>query len=340
MNTNTELLDLLNDEPVFPENETGVRRQLDYLGWAPCPIRTELRQRLHRHFLAASRSGGPEPVWFMPAGCHSSNVYDDLWRTTNAADLPGLISETGFGDFNRPEFVSRWHDKGVFARIPDDDVRPEFREAGLVDPRGLHRVYGANPEVVLVDLKRLGNRPLPRSWADILNPRFKRDVVISGEPGDIHESLLFGLYRDHGEAGLAALGANVRDFMHPAEMAKTAGSQSPRGAALYVLPGFFARSGPHRTATQIVWPDEGAYLTPLYVMRKCDARPASALVLDYLCGAEWSAHLAKVGLAPARAGSLPLPGKLRWVGWDFVRENDIEVLRAPLNAAFVRGYDG
>ncbi len=339
MNTAIGTTDLLDDEPVFPENETGLRRRLDYLGWAPCPIRTELRQRLHRHFLAAARRSETEPVWFMPAGCHSSNVYDDVWRTADAAELPGLISETGFGDFNRPEFVRRWLDTGVFARIPDD-VRPEFREAGLVDPRGLHRVYGANPEVVLVDLKRLGERPLPRSWADLIHPRFRRDVIISGESGDIHESLLFGLYRDHGEAGLAALGANVRDFMHPAEMAKTAGSQSPRGAALYVLPGFFARSGPHRAATQIVWPDEGAYLTPLYLLRKRDAGPATAVVLDYLLGGEWAAHLAKVGLVPARVGSPPPPGRLRWVGWDFVRENDIEALRPALNGAFVRGYEG
>ena len=338
MNKPEEVADLPTDEPVFQENETGVRRPLDYLGWAPCPIRTELRQRLHRHFLAAGRRGDAMPDWFMAAGCHSANVYDELWRTTDAAELPGLISDTGFGDFNRPEFIRRWLDTGIFAPIPDADLRPEFREAGLADPRGQHRVCSANPEVILVDLKRLGDRPLPRTWADVLHPRFNRDIIVSGEPGDIHESLLFGLYRDHGEAGLAALGANVRDFMHPAEMAKTAGSANPRGAALFLLPGFFARSGPHKAVTQIVWPEEGAYLTPQYLLRKRDARPAATLVLDYLCGTEWAAHLAKVGLAPARAGSPPLPGKLRWVGWDFIRQNDLDALRVPLNAAFVRGH--
>jgi ABC-type Fe3+ transport system substrate-binding protein len=126
--------------------------------------------------------------------------------------------------------------------------------------------------------------------------------------------------------------------MHPAKMAKTAGSQSPDGAALYLLPEFFARSGPHHATTRIVWPEEGAYLTPQYLLRKHDARPAATLVLDYLCGAEWAAHLAKIGFAPARAGSPPLPGRLRWVGWDFVRANDLDALRTVLNAAFVRGH--
>lgn len=338
MNTPEYSLGILNDDPVFPETENGLSRQLDFLCYAPCPLRTELRQRLHRHFLKDSNVGTSAPVWFMPAGCHSPNPYDDLWRTTDEAALPSMIVETGFGDFNRPEFVRRWFDNGVFAPITDGELCPEFVEAGLVDAQGQHRVISVSPEIVLVDLKRLGDRPLPRTWADVLSPRFKRDIIISGEPGSIHESLLYGLHKDHGDRGLEALGANVRGFMHPAEMAKTAGSPSPRGAALYLLPAFFAKSAPHRDATRMVWPEDGAYLTPQYYFRKASSSPAVKLASDYMCGVDWAAHLAKIGFAPARPGSPPLPGRLRWVGWDYVRSNDLDALREPLNAAFVRGH--
>ena len=50
MNTSIDPSDLLNDEPVFPETETNSRRRLDLLAYAPCPVRNELRQRLHWHF--------------------------------------------------------------------------------------------------------------------------------------------------------------------------------------------------------------------------------------------------------------------------------------------------
>jgi Bacterial extracellular solute-binding protein len=339
MNISLDSTDLLNDDPVFPETENNQRRRLDFLGHAPCPIRNELRQRLHRNFRALEAKGGAVPAWFMPAGCHSPNPYDELWQTTDAAELPGLISENGFGDYNRPEFVQRWFDTGVFGMIEGGAIRPEFHEAGLIDPKGQFRVYGAVPEVLLVDLNRLGDRPLPRSWEDVLHPKFRHDVIISGEPGEIHESLVHGLGRDHGEAGLAALGANVRDFCHPAEMAKMAGTPNPKGAALYILPNFFAKSCPHREATRIVWPEEGAYLNPLYLFRKTDAAPAASVAQDYLCGPDWSAHLAKIGFAPARADAPPLPGKLRWVGWDYVRTQDLAAVAATMNAAFVRGYE-
>jgi hypothetical protein len=339
MKTTTETIDLLEDEPVFPEMETNARRRLDFLGYAPCPLRNELRKRLHHLFVALSLRGTPAPEWFMPAGCHSPNPYDGLWLATDAAELPELVAETGFGDFNRPEFVRRWFDSGTFGAVSAGATRSEFREAGLVDPQGQFHVYGAAPEIVLVDLNRLGDRPVPRTWGDVLHPRFKRDIIVSGEPGDIHESILFGLYKDHGEVGLAALGGNVRGFMHPAEMGKSAGSANPRGAALYLAPNFFARSAPHRAATRIVWPEEGAYLNPLYLFAKSAASPAARPAVDYLCGSDWAAHLDKMGFAPGRVDSPPLPGKLRWVGWDFVRKNDVDAMRAPLNAAFVSGYE-
>jgi ABC-type Fe3+ transport system substrate-binding protein len=325
---------LLNNEPIFPENEDGLPRRLDFLGYAGCPVRAELRRRLH----ARLRTLAPAPAWFIPGGCHGDEPYAALWQTTDPAALPALIADTGFGDFNRPTFVKNFlSDTRTFAPQPADAIRPEFHDAGLVDPLGLHRVYGANIEVILVDKKNLGERPLPRCWEDLLHPRFRDAIVVSGSPDDLFEGLLFAFYNDFGEDGLTALGANVHAFMHPAEMAKTCGSGNPRGGAIYLLPAFFAASIPHRENSHIVWPEDGAYLSPQYFLRRHGDNPAADLVADYLCGEEWAAHLAKIGFAPARTSAPLLPGKLRWLGWDFVRTHDIEALRAPLNAAYATG---
>lgn len=338
MNPILEADAVLAEDPQFPETETGVRRKLHYLGFAPCPVRSEMRRRLQRCFHAHEAKTGEKAEWYVPAGCREPTVYDDLWKTTDASELPDVISEVGFGGYNRPEFRERWLDTGLYEEIDDTEVRPEFREGGLADPLRLHRIYGVLPEILLVDLVRLGDRPMPRTWEDVLHPRFARDVIIGGELGEIRESLLFGLHHQFGESGLEALGRNVRDFMHPAKMAKTAGSDSPSGAAVYITPTFFANGAPHRDKVRHVWPEEGAYCMPFYLLRKKGARPAGCVAFDFLSGPDWAAHLARVGLAPARAGSPPLPGRLHWCGWDFVRSHDLEPMRAPLNAALARGF--
>lgn len=329
--------DLLNDDPQFPEAEDGLRRRLDYLGYAPCPVRSEMRRRMHAVFSASAVAGCVPPVWYVAAGCHSANPYDELWRETTADFFPSLISEVGFGDYTRPEFIRRWLEgSNLFAPVPAPAVRPEYRDAGLVDPRGIFHVYAVNAEVMLVDHTKLGDRPMPQSWSDLLHERFRGEVVISGEEGDIHETKLYAFHRMFGEAGLEALGANVRDFMHPAEMAKSAGAGNPKGATIYVLPWFFARSNPHREKTAIVWPREGALAGLLYLLRRREPTPGSKLPLAFLVGSDWTAHLAKVGFPPSAGGSA-LPGPLVWAGWDYVYSHDLEAIRPSLNAAFVRG---
>lgn len=329
--------DTLNEEPVFPEKETGVRRKLDYLGYAPCPIRAEMRRRMHKRFEDERADGRPSPLWYVPSGCHESNVYDDIWKVEDPAELPGVVSEVGIGDFLQPAFVERFFEGGLLSAPVSALVREEYKEAGLADPTGLYHVYGVLPYLILVDRKRLGSRAVPETWSDLFQPCYKNDIIINGWENDIQEALLFNMNKDFGEEGLASLGANVKDFWHPADMAKAAGTENPKGAALYVLPWFFAKSAPHTDRTLLVWPKEGAYVTPLYVLTKKERSEAARSPLDFLTGPSWAAFLAKAGFPPARTDAPSLPGKLRWIGWEYARSRDMEALRAPLNAAFMKG---
>ncbi|AHF89166.1 hypothetical protein OPIT5_01730 [Opitutaceae bacterium TAV5] len=327
---------------IAPEPAT---RPPDFLGYVPCPIRTELRRRLARAF----RYAAPEPVWHIAPRSGDPDPYDDLWRHGDANTLPGLITEVGFGNFLRPAFASRWLDTGFYeaparsaagAQADVATIRPEFREAGLVDPRGIFQVYAAFPCVILADPEKLRGRPLPATWADLLHPRYRGDVILHGSDDTVHEIVLFNLWRDHGEAGLAALAANVRDFWSPARIVATAGAGDPSGAALYVLPLAFARDGARPDNTVLVWPAEGAWCMPMYLFARRDRRLPVRYVLDFFAAPEWSYFLAHAGFPPAVAPAHPAPpllGKLRWPGWEFVRTRNLEALRAPLQAAFRRG---
>lgn len=334
--TNSESDILLCDEPVFPESDDGRRRRLDYLGYAPCPLRSELRRRLHATFQENIRPDRPAPAWFMPAGCHSPNPYDELWLDSHLDDFPSLISEVGFGDFTRKAFADRWLLNTNHFEAIGAPTRPEFQQAGLIDPNGRLHVYAVNAEVVLVDRARLGDRPAPRSWEDILHERFRNDLVVSGEEGNLHETKLFALHSHFGEGALEALGRNVRGFMHPAEMAKTAGTAHPEGAALYLLPWFFAKACPRKETTAVVWPADGALGGLLYLLQRRMPTPGALAARQFLLGETWSRHLSRVGF-PAAASGESLPGPLRWAGWDYVYKNDLETLRPRLNEAFIRG---
>jgi ABC-type Fe3+ transport system substrate-binding protein len=330
--------EILEEIPIFPESEGAPLRKLDFLGYAPCPIRNEMQRRAHAFFRAREAEFG-KIEWYSPGGCGSANdPYESMWASTDEADMPGVVSDGGNSDFLRREMHERWIESGVYGAIDKSGfaMRPEYAAAGAVDPLGAMNMYGAFPSVMMVDLQRLGNRPMPTCWADLGNPVYKGDITISGWEDEIPDPLLFNTWKTYGEKGLQAFAKNVKNFWAPAQMAKTAGTGSTEGTAIYVLSLFFALGNPRDDKVRIVWPEEGAWFTPLSFQAKRSRRPVSRLPIDFFTSVEWAKFLDKAGVPACLAypGQKPLPGKLAWAGWDFIRGNDLETLRPTLNRVF------
>lgn len=327
--------DALDEFPVFPEDDGAPARRLDYLGYAPCPVRREMQRRLHLHFLRHAAEFGPV-AWYSPGGCGSKgDPYDLVWKAGNEEDMPGAISDGGHSDFFRREGHRRWIESGVYGPIDRRGlrVRPEFAEAGIDDPCQAIHIYASFPSVLLVDHRKLGALPAPRTWADLMNPAYRGGIAATGHPGRAPDILLFNYWKNFGDSGLAAFAANVADFRSPAQIAKTAGT--PAGSAIAVVNRFFAL-GNRRPGVEIVWPEDGAWFNPLTLLARRGRRPASDLALDCLLGADWAAYLESVGLPPVFEfpGQKALPGRLAWMGWDLIRGHDIDALREKLQRVF------
>ncbi|WP_269522979.1 ABC transporter substrate-binding protein [Coraliomargarita parva] len=334
--------ELLEEEPVFPENEGAPARQLDYLGYAPCPIRKELQRRMHAYFNAHKSEFGPIE-WFSPDGCfHGSgdnDPYDLVWKGEDPSDMPGVMTDGGSSDFFTAEGHERWIASGVYA---DDagihtQIRPEFAEAGLEDPLGAMHLYASFPSVIMVDLEKLGDRPSPLGWKDLGNPIYKGDITLAGhDDNELSDNMLFNTWKNFGDDGLRALASNMKQFWAPAKMMKAIGAGHPDGTAIYCLNYFFAKACHRSEKARLVWPEEGAWFQPLMVLARKGRRPASQLAIDFLFTPEWGRYLDQVGFPPVYSyeGQPALPGKMSWAGWDFFRQPDLEAKREAMQAVF------
>jgi hypothetical protein len=328
----------LSFSPYFrPVASADAPAALDYLGYTPCPLQKELRIQLGQLLQGQRRPDSKLPEWVVPLGTIEAEHYKDIWRTENANALPELISDFGNGDFFGNDFRRQWIDSAEYAPMGQYPSRPEFRKAGFIDPSGLLHVYGALPYVILADLQKLGSRPLPCRWADLLDPQYRGDLIIGGAHERPGEVILYNFHKEYGKEGLTALGRNVKEFWHGAQMAKAAGSGHPNGAALYVLPWFLAINNPHRDRTALVWPEDGMLTIPLYFIGKRNPGPVAKQIADFLTGPRWASMISRIGFAANPAGAA-IPGKLKWLGWDYLAAHDWEPLRAPLAAAFKQGY--
>jgi hypothetical protein len=120
--------------------------------------------------------------------------------------------------------------------------------------------------------------------------------------------------------------------------AKVAGSSMSTGAAIYVLPWFFAKSCPNTEHTEIIWPEDGAMASPMYMLVKKKEKERLKPIIDYMTGTELADIMASSffpSVHPEADNKLPEGAKIKWLGWDFIRGRDMKAFSDELNDNFM-----
>jgi ABC-type Fe3+ transport system substrate-binding protein len=278
----------------------------------------------------------------IPMGCgHHEDDYDDIWKVENIDEFPDIVASMGFGDFFRQEFVERFVKKGYFGTAWSGSINETFEKAGFRDPDGWYTIYSVFPYVMLVDTRKLGGVPAPRYWSDLLHPQLRDNIVINGSDGLVAEVPLIYFFREHGEEGLIRLAANIRESWHPAQMTKAAASPNSRGAAVYIMPWFFAQARTMSSEVQLVWPLDGALTSPIYLLIKESKKTELKSIIDCITGSELGARSAQAcfpSLNPHVDNKLPEGASFKWLGWDYVKANNLEEIKTHANDVFLDAW--
>ncbi|MDR3553508.1 MAG: ABC transporter substrate-binding protein [Syntrophobacteraceae bacterium] len=340
---NIQLQTLIRSITEMAEEKEGLAgpEKLDLLLYAPCPVKLVMKERIER-IVHSHRERNVELSVHIPMGCTSVDPYDPVYLAKDAGELPAIIGSIGFGDFWKKEFVNRFVREGVFEAVLAPRVNPMFEKAGLIDPRGCYTIYGVTPYIFLVDTRKLGGRAIPRTWEDLLDVKYRNEIVMCGDGDDMADAVILNMYKDRGLDGLKQLAGNVKSIMHSSQMAKIAGTDDPEAAAVFVIPCFFAESTKRADHVRAVWPEDGAAASPLYFLaKKSDLERLRELIAFFTEGfqtiesASWF-----IPLGATEMPGLPVNAAIKWIGWNFIEENDVNGLRDELNLVFRAALPG
>ncbi|WP_298433365.1 ABC transporter substrate-binding protein [Geobacter sp.] len=310
----------------------------------PCPLKVPVEEAFHR-FLRG-RPADARPITFCIEGNANNQVdyYDYVAHFETIGELPDIIVTPGFNGFFHRGFVERFIKPGDFEAVIDFAGDRHLAALGVLDPERHYTMLCMNLLVLVVDKGRLGGRPVPRRWRDLLAPELEKSVAIRGNrDGSFCETLLLAVHKAFGMEGVRQLGRSTRHGWHPSQMVKAAGSGRDDAPAVSVMPLFFANAIRNRDDVEIVWPGDGALVSPVTMLVKRDRREELADVVRFLTGPEVARICAGAffpALHPEVDNGIPAEATFFWIGWEFVKEHDIEALLAEIDAEFRRAFRG
>ena len=304
---------------------------LSLVGLLPCPVRLPLLEKFNdfsRNF--TEESGIPLNHELKAASMGLDWVEHNLRGVTDPAQLPDLFISAGFDMFFDRQVIGKFKDAGVFADLsPLPSFNPLFESLNLKDPKGHFSLISVVPAVFLINTEELDGRPLPRSWEDVMKPEFEKRVSLPVGDFDLFNGILLNIHKKYGDEGVRKLGRSLLESMHPSQMVKSDRRRENR-PIVTIMPYFFTKMAKPGGTMEAVWPEDGAIISPIFMLAKKEKRRQLQPVVDFFSSREVGEVLAHSGLFPSAHPEVDNriePDKpFLWLGWDYIYSHDISEL--------------
>jgi ABC-type Fe3+ transport system substrate-binding protein len=264
---------------------------------------------------------------------HELSYYPLVDQIASIDEMPDVMIASDVNHFFHRPFVEKFIETGEFESVIPYEPNDYLKACGFYDPGNHYTMYTANMLVMVVDKARLGDRPMPRVWDDLLDPAFANDVIMRGDGDFFCNAIMLPYYKAHGIGAVRKFARNIKSGMHPSQMVKLAGSGKAEAATVYIMPYFFAKRI-LSAEVETVWPEDGAIASPVFILAKKGMREKHAPLFSFLFSEEMSNMLARGHFTPIHpAVSTDLPASVSWLGWEFLSKNPIGKIKDEIRAA-------
>jgi ABC-type Fe3+ transport system substrate-binding protein len=329
-------IDTNNDAKVditLRENKTG--GDITVKGLLPCPVRLPLLEAIDAFSESVTEKTGLTVAHELVAASGGEQWLNDNVAGIKEEDVPDVFVSAGFDVFFDERTFGKFAQGGMFEDMTGQphDYFSEFK-----DPKGNYGMVGVVPAVFLVNKDALEGREVPKSWADLLSPAFEKSVSLPVGDFDLFNALLVHIHHMFGDEGVEKLADSMVESMHPAQMVKNAGRKKAAKPAVTIMPYFFTKMLFGSQTAEVVWPQEGSIISPIFMLTKRERKEVTQPVADFLYGKEVGEILSHRGLFPAMNkevdNRLPENAKFYWAGWDYIYSTNIGKLLDRLNELF------
>ena len=310
------------------ENKSAQKKFKDPIritGVLPCPVKVPLMETFEK-WLSEQNFDFNLNYDLKAASMGIDWIKDEM---KNSVNVPDLFISAGFDLFFDKNLLGKYKSENLFEDITGiQKYNDDFSEYNLEDPSCQYSMLGIVPAVFLVNKDELKGRKIPQSWEELMSGEFENNVSLPISDFDLFNALLLNIYRLYGEEGIRKLARIFQKNMHPSEMIKS--HMKRERPAITIMPYFFTWMVREGSPMELVWPKDGAIISPIFMLTKKETKDKTKTIADFFASKEAGEILSHKGKMPSVNpevdNQIPKENKYIWLGWDFIKENDISNL--------------
>lgn len=263
-------------------------------------------------------------------------------KTGKKENLPDVLLSAGFELFFDKGLMGGFIENNEF-NCTIEKMNKDFCNdyIDLRDDKNHYAIIGIVPAIMVVNKLALNGRKIPQTWTELLSGEYENSVSIPLQDLDLFNAVILYIYKAFGDKGVYQLAKACKRFLHPAQMVKS--NQAEDMPAINVCPYFFSKMLKENSDMEAVWPKDGAITSPIFMLVKKDNAKITKPFVDFFLSEKTGKVFGESGFFPSTNvnvnNGLSSDKKFLWVGWDFLRENDIGPLIQKLRSDFTKIVD-
>lgn len=296
-------------------------------GILPCPVKYPLTEAFEK-WLEENKDSLKVDTDLRVASGGVNWLEDEVREIKDESELADIYISAGFDLFFEKKMMGRFKDKGAFKDLLKyDGINKTFKDKNinLRDPKGEYSIIAVVPAIFLVNEDELRGRDMPRSWEDLLKPEFEGEISLPVKDFDLFNGILLNIYKKFGQEGIKKLGRSFMLNMHPSEMVKS--HRKKEKPTVTIMPYFFTKMVKGTGPMKPVWPEDGAIISPIFLLTKGEKRSELEGLVDFFSSDEIGELLAKNGKFPVTNpnvdNEIEDDKNFIWLGWDYIDNNDL-----------------
>lgn len=298
-------------------------------GILPCPVRMPLMEAFNEWMDEESDKLDITVDYQLKAASSGVDwLKEKIEKAESEEALSDLFISAGFDLFFDTNLMGKFKKKGTFEDMTgfdrfNEDFDNEY--ISLLDPDREYSIIGVVPAVFLVNTEELNGRDIPKSWEDIFKPEFEDQVSLPIGDFDLFNAILLNIYKKYGKQGIKGLKKSLFKGMHPSEMVKS--HTRPEKPVVTIMPYFFTKMTKEGGPMKAVWPEDGAIISPIFLLTKKSKKDDLKSFVDLFASKKVGEILSHNGRFPSTNpkvdNKILKDQKYMWLGWDYIKKNDI-----------------